>query len=260
MPDYAQKLVDRFKADSGKKTLTFRQSPGQLPHLQHLIETDDVGVFAASSATHIGGLLYLARATCGDLLFATSFLSRYTTKWTSWCDRLLTQLFGFLEMTLDLKLVNCFESGFDPTKLKLQSMCDADHGGCPTSARSTTGAVTRILTGNSVATLSWLSQRQKRTSHSTGEAEMVATNDCLRRQTLPLLGLLQAVFGIEPDTDLLSDSRQSQRILLSWLHDVVEEVGIAIGKVHTDDNVSDVLTKHLQAPRFTKLARLLGIM
>ena len=159
--------------------------------------------------------------------------------------------------------------------LKLATFVDADHGGCPETARSTSGCVTQIVGAHSYGTVSWVSMRQKRASHSTGEAELVATNDGLRRLSLPALLLYEAVLDRSVTLDLYSDSqasigvvksgsssalnytRKSQRLSIAWLRDILQELSIRIEYVITDLNIADLFTKHLLCPRYTELRKML---
>ena len=48
---------------------------------------------------HFCDLTYLAKGSRPDILFATTPLAHYTTKWQHWHDVLLVQLFVYLDTT-----------------------------------------------------------------------------------------------------------------------------------------------------------------
>ena len=107
---------------------------------------------------------------------------------------------------------------------------------------------------------------------STAEAEFYALCSAMSA-ALGLLSLL-ADFGLEFKINIGMDA--SAAIAMAsrkglgrtkhlqcqylWVQKLVSSREVAIKKIHTDDNRSDLLTKHLQAPRILKLLEMLGFV
>ena len=53
------------------------------------------------AAVHVGGLLFLARSSRPDMMFATGFLGRYVSKWSLAAEKRMKRLFEYLESTLN---------------------------------------------------------------------------------------------------------------------------------------------------------------
>ena len=235
------------------------------------------GKYQNIASKHLGGLLYLSSGSRLELSFAVGFLGRYVTKWEVWNDEMLVHLFGYLSSHVDEKL-NLFVAGDKMEDLSLEALVDSDHAGDPCSARSTSGAVIRVIGPKGTkATIAVQSKRQGATAQSTGEAEIVAVADGMRRMLLPVLMVFEFIFGSPPkSTSLLSDStaaigavqngygvmkyvKKTQRVSMGWISDVLEQKEISLGKVDGEDNTSDAMTKHLQCPRFVRLSLDLGV-
>ena len=157
--------------------------------------------------------------------------------------------------------------------LKVVTMCDADHAGCPTSSRSTTGACSYLVGPSTCALISWKSRRQGCCAVSTAEAETVALSETTRADFLPLVDLASHVLDRDVSGYLGSDSsacvaavekgvsaalrfiRKVHRVSLAMLHDVFQNQSVHLKHISGTENVSDIMTKPLTAPRFAELRR-----
>ena len=256
--------------------LSRRTTPGFLPAQEELCTMDhEPGIFEKFRHRHFSDLMYLAKGSRPDILFVTTSLAYYVTKWQHWHDVLLVQLFIYLDTVPDMTITGRTTPN-DLDMLSIVACCDADHAGDPGTSRSTSGGIKMLAAGNTLFPLSWASNRQGRTAQSTAEAELVSFNDALRKQLLPLVTRVEALVGHEVRRLQLCDStaclgvirngasvaldyvRKSQRISLAWLRDVVDEVNINTEYVGTADNPSDIMTKHLSQPRFFELLPTFG--
>ena len=138
-PAYARLLIQIFKMDMGYA--------GPLRKVDTPITTDDVedkfgdkpGRLAESALTHLGGLLYLVRSSRPDLAYAVGFLTRYAANWSEASDVRLNRVSEYLESTVDHGITWTLMRP-DAGYMSLKAFCDADHGGCADTARSTTWA------------------------------------------------------------------------------------------------------------------------
>ena len=93
---YCDTLCNRYMEELGVTTLPKRSVPTIALNWKEIMEGKTPGKFAKTAPKHIGGLLFLARGGRADILFATVFLSRYESKWCTWNDDCLHQIFCFL--------------------------------------------------------------------------------------------------------------------------------------------------------------------
>ena len=283
---FARVLLERYLEDCARFTI-----PGPrtrtTPADDDTPPTDgdkDEGVFAAPArsgcdspiaATHIGGIMFLARCTRPDLMVAVFRLSRYFTCWTRRQDRWLSQLYGYLMGTLDLGLVSVLDvRDFKERKLEIRTYMDADHGGCHQTRRSTTG-VHIVLKGpyGTSATLLSSSSRQGAAATSTGEAELIAISSAWKKSA-KIEALASALLRYDIIASYHSDNtaaisavragfsdkmqyiRKLHGICISVLHD---QIGSNIHKVDTHVNSADVFTKPLGIEAFTRHIKELGL-
>ena len=226
----------------------------------------------------VGALLYLTRCSRPDVAFVIGALGRRVACWTRDCDRCLLRLIAYLEMTKDWKLEYKFVYGAELRELFLFSQVDADHGGTVSSGRSTSGHDTFLVDDcGSSCLLNWLSKLQTAVSSSTGEAEIVATSDVMRRSVLPLQTTLAAIQGhavravVQGDASVaeacirsgwskaLRYIRKHQRISICALHDMFMEDDVEYGHVDSTENSSDLLTKSLDRLLHLRHSKFMGM-
>lgn len=118
----------------------------------------------------LGAVAYLAIATCPDIAYAVSVLSRFNKNpgpvhWAA-----LKRLLRYLKGTINY----CIQYSADSTRENdgslIKTYSDADHGGNPDNGQSTSGYVVKIGGG----AVSWSSKLQSFVTLSTTEAEYVA--------------------------------------------------------------------------------------
>ena len=85
----------------------------------------------------------MARGSRGDILTAVSLINRFVTRWSAVMDTALRHLFGYVFATPDVVLSN-FVDTRDYAEMVLPTQIDSDHAGCPLTARSTGGALSRL--------------------------------------------------------------------------------------------------------------------
>ncbi|MCO5605254.1 hypothetical protein L7F22_059434 [Adiantum nelumboides] len=146
---------------------------------------------------------------------------------------------------------------------------NADFAGHPDCRKSTFGYVFTFTEG----AVSWISRLQKCVALSTTEAEYVAATEA-SKEALWLMRLVEE-FGIKSQVPVLHCDSQSAIMLARnpvfhaktkhievkyhFIRSVLDDKSITLVKVHTDDNLADLLTKSLPAERFAYCRQMMGI-
>ena len=128
-------------------------------------------------------ILWAARLARFDLLRAVSHLATFVTKWSSECDRKLHRLVGYINATKSHRMIGWV--GDELRCIQPHLFADADFAGCTDTQRSTNGMHSVLRGPNTSFPIAGQSKRQGCVSHSTPEAELVATHFALRTSGLP---------------------------------------------------------------------------
>ena len=115
--------------------------------------------------------LWLSRLARPDLSFAVQRLASRVTRWTLWEDRQMLRLISYIHTTADLMI--CAKVNPNETP-ELVVYTDSDFASCPHTAKSTSGVVYILKTGEARYPLLWSSKKQNSTARSTTEAELIA--------------------------------------------------------------------------------------
>jgi len=234
------------------------------------------GLLKGVCRQHIGSLMYLARGTRHDLLFAVRQLCKAADRWTVEQDLSLIRIYRYLTRTRELGAALTVDSR-DAGQLTLSARSDSDHAGDRDTRKSTTGGVTRVVgPWGTDALVSSVCKGQGAIARSSGAAEVAAADHVVCRQMLPsLLGVLAPHIGdVELGMDssagiaaikkgysrLLTELSVTQGVQLGWVHEMLlNRMGARLVKVDGTVNVADVHTKALGAEKFTEFRRQLGI-
>jgi hypothetical protein len=191
---YTEHLVAKFEQENGGPVKVV-DTPSV--SVDSSLDLAGPGQFHATCRTHIGALSHLVRHTRPDGEQAVFFLQREVTRWSMGSDARLRRVMGYFKNTITFGLVWRAVDTVEIAALLLREYSDSDHGGCPSSGRSTSGwcvfwcssdETTRIL-------VDYGCRRQSAASHSTTESEVGAVNDSLTRSGYPLLSLTEEFFG-----------------------------------------------------------------
>ncbi|XP_051140121.1 secreted RxLR effector protein 161-like [Andrographis paniculata] len=120
-------------------------------------------VLSSTYRSLIGSLLYLT-ATRPDILFATSFLSRFLQEPSQIHFAAASRILRYLKGTLDYGLM--YKSSLHSD---LVSYCDSDWAGSLDDRKSTSGCVFQL----GANTCSWISKKQKVVATSTAQEEYI---------------------------------------------------------------------------------------
>ena len=120
----------------------------------------------------LGSMMWGQLATCPDLSFTVSLLSRFQSDPRIEHWKGLLHVIGYIKNTMDYRLTYSQDANLTPL-----AYVDADYGGCRDTRWSTSGYVF-MMAGRLVT---WSSKRQATVALSTVEAEYVAMSHCAQQ-------------------------------------------------------------------------------
>jgi hypothetical protein len=252
-------LLDKFHmADCNPARTPMTTDFAALPRT----DSDSVPVFDYPSL--IGALLWIARMTRPDILFAVITLSAYMKTYTSAHVLAAKRIVRYLKGTVRFSLVFRSDPDFDPDSpnIFITSQSDADWGGDTVTRRSMSGAITKIDKCLIIATC----KRQAIVALSTMEAELIALTEAARdhmslrnfindiiNSNNPIIRKL-SIGKISTDNiatqfvamnRIFNNRTRHIDIRYMFIRDQVEHKTLTIDRVDTTENTSDIFTKAL---------------
>lgn len=214
----------------------------------------------------VGSLIYLANATCPDIAFATSTLSRFCEKPHLIHWKMAKHVLRYLQGTIDYSIKYTNECN-------LVGYVDSDWAGDIEDRRSCSGYV--VTLGNGPIT--WSSKKQKSVALSTMEAEYTALSEATK-EVIYLRDLLKHMnfeYFLKDATTVYCDN-QSSAIVLSknnvnhsrskhidiryhFSREAQERGDVKVTYLNTNEMVADMLTKPLPKIRHAKCVGLLRL-
>ena len=151
--------------------------------------TDDelakVGELSSISSRILMRCLWLSRLARPDIAFAVQRLASRVTKWTRWEDRQTHRLISYLHVIFEHVMKLTVDLNQCPS---LSVFTDSDFTSCTYTAKSTSGIVHVIVSGESSFPI-----MQSSTARSTTEAELIACASALFGETLNLQSLIETL-------------------------------------------------------------------
>ncbi|GKE21521.1 hypothetical protein Tco_1433033, partial [Tanacetum coccineum] len=212
----------------------------------------------------IGSLMYLT-ASRPDIMFAVSACSRHqVTPLTSHLNA-VKKIFKYLKGQPKLGLWYPKDSPF-----QLEAYSDSDYAGSHSDRKSTTGGCQFL--GRRL--ISWQCKKQTIMATSSTEAEYVVAASCYAHVLWIQNQFLDYGFNFM-NTKIFIDNQSTICIVKNpvfhqrtkhieirhhFIRDANEKNLIQVLKIHTDDNVADLLTKAFDGPRFEYLVVHIGMV
>ncbi|GJZ77194.1 putative ribonuclease H-like domain-containing protein [Tanacetum coccineum] len=212
----------------------------------------------------IGSLMYLT-ASRPDIMFAVCACSRFQVTPKSSHLSAVKRIFRYLKGKPKLGLWYPRVSSFD-----LESYSDGDYAGANLDRKSTTGGCQFL--GRSL--ISWQCKKQTIMATSTTEAGYVAAASCCGQVLWIQNQMLDYGFNFM-NTKIYIDNESTICIVKNpvyhsktkhiairhhFIRDAFEKKLIQVLKIHTDDNVDDLLTKAFEVSRFQFLVVSIGMI
>lgn len=234
----------------------------------------------------VGKALYLGRALRADALFTICLIARRVHIWDMRAEMMLHKLMCYLWHTRNATLQWVFDQAIDLKNLRIYGQCDSDHGGCELTARSTGGELLWLLNyqdkndpaPTTSALFDWKCSRQDTASSNTAESELAAAHALITKTLLPAASVLQQALPKCPELrfDVDNDAcrtmilkgmspsprhvRKHKRISIAATHSLCQSCGIIVGRIPSEWNTSDILTKPLKEEAHVRHFRGLGLI
>ncbi|GJT48257.1 putative ribonuclease H-like domain-containing protein [Tanacetum coccineum] len=214
------------------------------------VKQKEDGIFISQDKSMIGSLMYLT-ASRPDIMFAVCACSRFQVTPKTSHLHAVKRIFRYLKGKPKLGLWYPRVSSFD-----LEAFSDSDYAGANLDRKSTTGFLGRRL-------ISWQCKKQTIVATSTTEAEYVTTGNCCGKVLWIQNQLLDYRFNFM-NTKIYIDNESTICIVKNlvfhsktkhikirhhFIRDTYEKKLIQMLKIHTDDNMADLLTKAFDVSR-----------
>lgn len=268
MVDYCQEAINLYLDVAGKDLVLRKVST---PYVSDGVLTDAdyqiTGQVADKASSVLMKLLWVTRLCRPDLAYSICLLAGQVTKWSRNCDKQLLRLISYLNSTKNLCL---HLSMLDlPQDCTIDLFCDADLGGCPHTAKSTSGLflVVRGPQGTFIP-ITWNARRQTHVARSTADAELNSLAEGLHEELLPAVQLLTWLLGTNAPTPTVREDNaavvaairkgysiklrhlaRTPKLSLASLHDACTTWCTLI-QTPTTEQLGDYFTKCLPANKF----------
>ncbi|GJV42883.1 putative ribonuclease H-like domain-containing protein [Tanacetum coccineum] len=255
---YVADMLKKFDLASVKTAITPMETKMALTKDE---ESADVDVHLYRSM--IGSLMYLT-ASRPDIMFAVCACSRFQVNPKVSHLIAVKRIFKYLKGKPNLGLWYPRESPF-----ALEAFSDSDYAGANLDRKSTTGGCQFL--GRRL--ISWQCKKQTIVATSTTEAEYVAAANCcgqilwIQNQLLDYgFNFMNTKIHIDNESTIcivknpvFHSKTKHIEIRHHFIRDAYEKKLIQVQKIHTDNNVADLLTKAFDGPRFNFLVVNIGM-
>lgn len=256
---YAMEILKKFKLEDCKET----QTPLALN--EKISITDGVLLENPSVFRSIvGSLLYLTD-TRPDLMFPTSFLSRYMSSPTNVHFGVGKRILRYLKGTKNQGIWY-----FKNKEVILKGFCDSDWAGCTDDMKSTSGYVFSLGSG----AVCWNSKKQQVVAQSTAEAEYIAAcaaanqaiwmqnvlKDLGHKQSAPMELCCDNKYAIAIVQNPVQHQRTKHiKIKFHTIREYEKEKLIKMQYCPSEEQVADIMTKALAKEKLEYMKKKLGM-
>ncbi len=191
-------------------------------------------------------------------------------------DRQVNRLLAYVKATALVKLTSTVDKR-DRGSLTIQCFPDADHAGCPETAKSTSGGWSELAGSGTAAGVAWYSKRQGSVSHSTTEAETISADKMLREVAIPMQCFWGVLLRYEPKIVLNEDNQatiavwaagyskqlrylaKTQCVDLAFCHERLSQDDCEMNYIETSLQKGDLYTKGLARAKLESACALIGL-
>ena len=265
---YLQKVLQRFGIHEDTKPVSTPLAPHLKLSSRLSPTTDEEREYMAKVpyANAVGSLMYAMVCTRPDISQAVSVVSRYMHNPGKGHWQAVRWILRYLQNTLDVGLT--FEQD-ESLGQCIVGYCDSDYAGDLDKRRSTTGYLFTLAK----APVSWKSTLQSTVALSTIEVEYMTITEAVK-EAIWLHGLLKDLGVGQKQLELYSDSQSAIHLAKNqvfhartkhidvryyFVREILEEEEIVLQKIHTAENLADMLTKVVTRAKFEHCLDLVNI-
>jgi hypothetical protein len=217
----------------------------------------------------VGALLWIARCTRPDILFAITYLSRFSTYATKIHWDALIRVLRYLKTTVEIPFVLKLTNNTSKDKCNVTIIADSDWAHDIVDRKSFSGSCV-IVDG---ALINFITAKQPTVSTSSTEAEYISASDACREGLYfrnLLTELITVVLPIRASLDNIGagciaqnyvNNSRTKHIDVKYhmVRDWIAKKIFELFYIESNKNLADIFTKALAAPAHRGLAhRLLG--
>ena len=266
---YSKKVLQCFGMSEKTKPVSTPLAPHfKLSALQCLkTEEEREYMSKVSYSNVVGSLMYVMVCTRPDISHAVGIVSRNMHNPGKEHWQAVKWILRYIKKTLDVGLI--FEKD-DMVSQHVVRYCDSDYAGDLDKRRSTTGYVFTLTK----APVSWKSTLQSTVALSTTKAEYMAITEAVK-EAIWLQGLLDDLGVGQKQVTVFCDSQSAIHLAKNqvyhartkyidvryhFVREIIEEGGVLVKKIKTDDNPTDMLTKVVTTIKFNHCLDLINIV
>ena len=263
-----KKVLQRFGMSEKTKLVStplaphFKLSAAQCPKT----EEEHEYMSKVPYSNEVGSLMYAMVCTRPDISHAVGIVSRYMHNPGKEHWQAVKWILRYIQKTLDVGLI--FEKD-DMVGQHVVGYCDSDYASDLDKRRSNTGYVFTFAK----VPVSWKSTLQSTVALSTTEAEYIAITEAVK-EAIWLQGLLDDLGVGKKQVTVFCDSQSAIHLAKNqvyhartkhidvryyFVREIIEEGGVLVQKIKTDDNPADMLTKVVTTIKFNHCLDLINI-
>jgi hypothetical protein len=249
--EYINKIIKKYEINGLEDTPMIKDYA--------IVKSEDDELFEEFNIkSKIGSLMYVAVCTRPDVMFAVSYIARFTNHPNKDVCKAITRIFKYLNATKDYSLK--FEEG----KCSLSLQCDADFGGDVNDGKSTSGGC--ALLDEDI--IDWWAKKQTTiTAQATCDSELLSLNlTC--KNTIWTRGILHELGINQKEPTIIYCDNQSaiqvvynpvlhqrtkhMRLKIGYVNDLIRNDEARIAKIEGEKNLADIFTKSQDKKRHIK--------
>ena len=262
------KLHNEYKKEIQEQKVKRHDTPMESELKLYPGDKDNLPPEAKEYRAVIGALLFIARISRPDILYAVNILNRFCSCYTVLHWKYLLRIVVYLYHTSDLSLTYTA----NPNARPLLGYCDSSHGDDKQDGTSTCGYLIYFF-GNLSA---WAVAKQVDVSLSTSEAEYKTLTHVFReimymhnvlheelyfKSWFPCLMLIDNI-GAGYMAETQQNNKRTKHIHISYhyIREKIQQKIVELDRIDSANNTSDVCTKPLPKGSFQKFRTLMGII
>ena len=211
----------------------------------------------------VGSLIYASMTTRPDITHAVNITSRFMHAPTTAHMRAALKILRYLSGTTNHG-IHYANHNNNTTEVSVTAYCDADWGGDKSDRKSTTGFC--VFVNDNL--ISWGTKKQPTVALSTAEAELMAIVEVVKEVKWMSMVLHELNLPVKKPMMIYSDNQAAGKmsqhdvdhertkhidIRYHFIRDEITNNEVAVKWVRTEQQVADIFTKMLHAPRFISL-------